>query len=171
MISDLSRPKVVDFRLAGSFCGMAATGRPETRFTVDEGAWLLVVVMEEVRGGGGGLDLPPGALFVWAAETVVTLDVTEDASLPDEPGAFNSSSNEVRDAAGGLDARPGEVGERSVFIPGEVADWRRGRESDRGVSREEEEWRMRVVSGYVEENKERAMIRVYRSSWSVRVQE
>lgn len=61
------------------------------------------------------------ALLVWAAETVVTLDVTEDASLPDEPGALKSSSNEVRDAAGGLDARSGEVGERSVFIPGEVA--------------------------------------------------
>lgn len=56
--------------------------------------------------------------LVWAAETVVTLDVTEDASLPDEPGALNSSSKDVRDAAGSLDEPSGDSGDGNGFMPG-----------------------------------------------------
>lgn len=111
---------------------MVAVGRSVTRFTVDDEPWLalvLEVAMEDVRGGRGGLMSPPGALLVllpvmalvWAAETVVTLDVTEDASLPDEPGALNSSSNDGRDRADGLDEPSGESGDGSGFMPGRVA--------------------------------------------------
>lgn len=112
---------------------MAAVGRSVTRFTVDDEPWpvlALEIAIEDVRGGRGGLMSPPGTLLlallpvvalVWAAETVVTLDVTEDASLPDELGALNSSSNDVRDAAGGLDKPSGESGDGCGFMPGKVA--------------------------------------------------
>lgn len=50
---------------------------------------------------------------------MVTLDVTEDASLPDEPGAPNSSSKDVRVAAGSLDEpSSGDSGDGCGFMPG-----------------------------------------------------
>ena len=72
--------------------------------------------MDEVRGGrDGGLLLlaVPGLVVCWTADTVVTLDVTDDASLPEDPAPPNSSSNDGRED---LEGRSGEVCERSVFI-------------------------------------------------------
>ena len=74
-----------------------------------------MVVIDEVRGGrdGGLLLAVPGLVVCWTADTVVTLDVTDDASLPEDPAPPNSSSSDGRED---LEGRSGEVCERSVFI-------------------------------------------------------
>lgn len=46
---------------------------------------------------------------------VVTLEVTEEASLPEEPGRSNSLSKDGRVGFGGRAAeRSGEIGERNI---------------------------------------------------------
>lgn len=106
---------------------MLATGRTDG-LAADEEVLLLVVlvvVIEEVRGGRDAVAVP-GMLLVlllWlTAETVVTLDASEDASLPDEPAAPNSSSKEGREGIwAALEGCSGEPENRSVFI----AKWRK----------------------------------------------
>lgn len=110
---------------------MLATGRTDG-LAVDEEVVLLVVlvvlvvVIEEVRGGRDAVAVP-GMLLVLlvlllTAETVVTLDASEDASLPDEPAAANSSSKEGREGIwAALEGCSGEPENRSVFI----AKWRK----------------------------------------------
>lgn len=109
---------------------MLATGRTDG-LAVDEEVLLLVVlvvVIEEVRGGRDAVAVP-GMLLVLVlllllltAETVVTLDASEDASLPDEPAAPNSSSKEGREGIwAALEGCSGEPENRSVFI----AKWRK----------------------------------------------
>ena len=95
--------------------------------------------MDEVRGGrDGGLLLlaVPGLVVCWTADTVVTLDVTDDASLPEDPAPPNSSSNDGRED---LEGRSGEACERSVFIAS--GGWREGENRvnrERGGERETE---------------------------------
>ena len=104
-----------------------------------------MVVIDEVRGGrdAGLLLAVPGLGVCWMADTVVTLDITDDASLPEDPAPPDSSSNDGREDLGG---RSGEVCERSVFIAsggwreGEVnteggQEKRRGGERERGWTR------------------------------------
>lgn len=59
-------------------------------------------------------------LLFFPADTVVTFDVTEDASLPDDPGALNSSSSDDRCGTGDIEGRSSEAGERNEFM----AKWR-----------------------------------------------
>lgn len=106
---------------------MLATGRTEG-LAVDEVLLLvvLVVVIEEVRGGRDAVAVPGMLLvlllLVLTAETVVTLDASEDASLPDEAVAPNSSSKEGREGSWAvLEGCSGEPENRSVFI----AKWRK----------------------------------------------
>lgn len=124
---------MVDLRPNGSFCGMMATGRADG-LAIDEVLLLVVlvvlmVVIEDVRGGRDvvavpGMLLMPVLLLllVLTAETVVTLDASEDASLPDEAVAPNSSSKEGREGIwASLEGCSGEPENRSVFI----AKWRK----------------------------------------------
>lgn len=108
---------------------MLATGRTDG-LAVDEEVLLLVVlvvVIEEVRGGRDAVAVPGMllallVLLLLTAETVVTLDASEDASLPDEPAAPNSSSKEGREGIwAALEGCSGEPENRSVFI----AKWRK----------------------------------------------
>ena len=114
--------------------------------------------MDEVRGGrDGGLLLlaVPGLVVCWTADTVVTLDVTDDASLPEDPAPPNSSSNDGRED---LEGRSGEACERSVFIAS--GGWREGENRvNRGRERGERE-RLNERR-YLDEGKESPMIRVY----------
>lgn len=96
--------------------------------------------MDEVRGGrdGGLLLAVPGLVVCWTADTVVTLDATDDASLPEDPAPPNSSSKDGRED---LEGRSGEACERSVFIAS--GGWREGEnrvntEGERGEGRERE---------------------------------
>lgn len=59
-------------------------------------------------------------LLFFPADTVVTFDVTEDASLPDDPGALNSSSSDDRCGTGDIEGCSSEAGERNEFM----AKWR-----------------------------------------------
>lgn len=48
---------------------------------------------------------------------VVTLEVTEEASLPEEPGRSNSLSKEGRGGFGDrVEERSGEMGERNILV-------------------------------------------------------
>lgn len=135
---------MVGFRLSDSFCGIFVTGRPAADgLVVDEVLLLLVlvVVIDEVRGGRDAVAVPGMLLVlllllvVCTAETVVTLDASEDASLPDEPAAPNSSSKDGREGTWALEGCSGEPENRSVFIAKwrELQVWNRAdRESQRG---------------------------------------
>lgn len=80
-------------------------------------------MIDEVRGGrdSGLLLAVPGLDVCWTADTVVTLDVTDDASLPEDPAPPKSSSKERRED---LEGCSGEACERSVFIAS--GGWREG---------------------------------------------
>lgn len=94
-------------------------------------AVLELLGIDEVRGGRGD-EAPKGCCRArgagWA-ETVVTLEVIDEASLPEEPGRISSSSKDWRGGGGGggsegagdLETRSGETGERSILDHGEGA--------------------------------------------------
>lgn len=67
-------------------------------------------------------------VLVWGAEMAVAFEITDEASLPEEPGRSNSSSTERRGGSGDREAeRSGETvtGERSISGSGRERRWQR----------------------------------------------
>lgn len=79
-----------------------------------------------VRTADRGEEVPGWYVLVWGTEMAVAFEITDEASLPEEPGRSNSSSTERRGGSGDREAeRSGETvtGERSISGSGRERMW------------------------------------------------